>query len=67
VLRALTDVPLGNVDLIAFVGSVNAGDAGIRVSGDLNIAAVLVLNASNIQVGGSSTGVPIVQAPPIGV
>ena len=66
VLRALPDVPVGNADLIAFVGSINAGDSGIRVSGDINLAAVQVLNASNIQVGGTATGVPTVQAPPVG-
>jgi hypothetical protein len=42
---------------------VNAGDAGIRASGNLNIAAVRVLNAGNIQVGGKSSGVPTVAAP----
>jgi hypothetical protein len=67
VLRTSPSVPLGNADLIAFAGAVNAGDAGIRVSGNLNIAAVVVLNANNIQVGGAATGVPTVQAPPISV
>jgi hypothetical protein len=44
---------------------VDAGDAGIRVTGNLNIAAVHVLNVGNIQVGGVSAGVPatIVLAP----
>jgi filamentous hemagglutinin family protein len=65
VLRALPGVPLGNADLIAFQGAINAGDAGIRVSGNLNIAAVQVLNAGNIQVGGTSTGVPVIQPPPV--
>jgi filamentous hemagglutinin family protein len=65
VLRALPDVPVSNIDLIAFTGSVNAGDAGIRVSGNINIAALQVINAGNIQVGGTATGVPTVQAPPI--
>jgi filamentous hemagglutinin-like outer membrane protein len=65
VLRALPDVPLGNADLIAINGFVDAGDAGIRVSGNLNIAALTVLNAGNIQVGGKSTGVPTVEAPNI--
>ena len=55
-----------NVDLIAPLGTVNAGDAGIRSSGNLNIAAVQVLNAGNIQVGGKSSGVPTVVAPQIG-
>ena len=50
--------PLGNVDLIAPVGSVNAGDAGIGAAGNINIAASRVLGLDNIQVGGTSTGVP---------
>jgi len=36
------------------------------VSGNLNIAAVQVFNARNIQVGGTTAGVPVVQAPNIG-
>ena len=66
VLRALPGVPLSDADLIAFEGDVNAGDAGIRVSGNINIAAILVLNANNIQVGGTSSGIPTVVAPNTG-
>jgi len=58
VLATLQGVSPGNVDLIAPVGTVDAGDAGIRASGNLNIAAAVVLNASNIQVGGTSVGTP---------
>ncbi|WP_324614995.1 filamentous haemagglutinin family protein [Hyphomicrobium album] len=56
----------GDVHLIAPVGTVNAGDAGIRVSGNLNLAALHVVNASNIEVGGKSKGVPQIKAPDIG-
>ena len=35
-----------------------AGEAGIRVSGDVNLAALQVLNAANIQVEGEATGIP---------
>jgi hypothetical protein len=49
-------VKAGDVDLVAPKGSVDAGDAGIRSTGNLNIAATTVLNASNIQVAGSSSG-----------
>jgi hypothetical protein len=66
VLRAVSSAPASKADLISFIGIVNAGDAGIRVSGDLNIAAVEVLNASNIQVAGTETGVPTIVAPNIG-
>ena len=66
VLESVAGVPPGDVDLIAPTGTIDAGDAGIRVSGNLNIAAVLVVNAGNIQVSGASTGVPVVAAPNIG-
>ena len=65
VLETVAGVPPADVDLIAPVGTINAGDAGIRVSGNINIAALLVLNVGNIQVGGSSAGVPTVAAPNI--
>jgi hypothetical protein len=56
----LTDptVAPGNVNLIAPFGIVNASDAGIGSAGNLNIAAQAVLGASNIDVGGTATGVP---------
>src|SRR5262249_48601777 len=52
------DLVPGRVDLIAPKREVNAGDAGIRVAGDLTIAALRVVGAENIRVGGISTGVP---------
>jgi filamentous hemagglutinin len=52
----------GLVNLIAPNGDVNAGDAGIRVAGNLNIAAVQVIGAGNITVVGTSTGVPVSEA-----
>ena len=39
-------------------GTVNAGDAGIGAAGNINIAARTVVGLSNIQFGGTSTGVP---------
>ena len=39
-LQTIKGAPTGNVDLIAPVGFIDAGDAGIRVSGNLNLAAV---------------------------
>ncbi|WP_441279283.1 filamentous hemagglutinin family protein [Tardiphaga sp. 172_B4_N1_3] len=53
----------GDLDLIAPSGTVDAGDAGIRVAGNFNVAALIVLNADNIKVGGESKGVPKPQAP----
>jgi hypothetical protein len=55
----------GDVTLIAPFGTVNAGDAGIRVSGNFTVAAMFVLNAENIKVGGESKGVPKVAAAPV--
>jgi filamentous hemagglutinin len=52
------DQALGSVDLIAPVGTVNAGDAGIGAAGNINIAAREVVGLDNIQFGGTSTGVP---------
>ncbi|QIF05757.1 filamentous haemagglutinin family protein [Roseimicrobium sp. ORNL1] len=69
VLATVKNVPPGDVDLIAPVGTVDAGDAGIRATGNLSIAAATVLNASNIAVGGASSGTPsapVVAAPNIG-
>ncbi|HUJ27247.1 MAG TPA: filamentous hemagglutinin family protein, partial [Myxococcales bacterium] len=54
------------LDLIAPRGEVNAGDAGIRVVGDLNIAAQVVVGVENIQVSGAAAGVPKVEAPNLG-
>jgi hypothetical protein len=64
VLATLVEVVPGDVDLIAPNGTIDAGDAGIRASGNLNISAVQVLNASNIQTGGKSTGTPAPPAAP---
>lgn len=58
VLATVAGVEPGNVDLIAPNGFVDAGDAGIRSAGNLNISANQVLNAGNISTGGSSTGTP---------
>ncbi len=56
VLASVEGVEPGDVDLIAPNGFVDAGDAGIRVTGNLNIAAQLVLNSSNISVAGNTSG-----------
>jgi filamentous hemagglutinin len=61
-LLTVPGITAGLVNLIAPKGTVNAGDAGIRVAGNLNIAAVQVLGASNITVVGTSSGVPVSEA-----
>ncbi|TAI64597.1 hypothetical protein CWO89_17955, partial [Bradyrhizobium sp. Leo170] len=60
-----TGVEPGDVSLIAPVGTVDAGDAGIRVSGNFTVAAMYVLNTDNIKVGGETKGVPKVQPPAV--
>jgi hypothetical protein len=47
-------------------GTIDAGDAGIRVSGNAVIIAAAVRNAGNITIQGTSTGLPTIQAPNIG-
>ena len=59
VLASVKGVAPGSVDLIAPVGVVDAGDAGIRATGNLNIAAVQVLNSNNIVAGGTTSGTPV--------
>jgi hypothetical protein len=58
VLATVAGVAPGDVDLVAPAGYIDAGDAGIRVTGDINLAALQVLNVGNIQVQGTSAGVP---------
>jgi hypothetical protein len=58
VLATVEGIEPGDVDLIAPNGAIDAGDAGIRSAGNLNVAAVQVLNAENIQVAGASAGAP---------
>jgi filamentous hemagglutinin len=58
VLASVEGVEPGTVSLLAPRGTVDAGDAGIRATGDINIAAAQVLNADNIAAGGTSVGVP---------
>jgi len=41
------------------VGTVNAGDAGIGSAGNITIAALHVVGADNIKLGGTSAGVPV--------
>ena len=61
-LAPIPDVPAGDVDLIAPLGTIDAGEAGIRVSGNVNLAALQVINGDNIQVQGDASGLPTVAA-----
>ena len=57
-LATVLGVAPSSVDLIAVSGIIDAGDAGIRSSGNLNLAATKILNADNIAVSGLSVGTP---------
>jgi filamentous hemagglutinin family protein len=62
-LAPIAGVPAGDVNLIAPVGSIDAGEAGVRASGNINVAALTVVNGANLQSGGKTTGVPTVSGP----
>ncbi len=64
VLATVKGIPPGNVDLIAPTGVIDAGDAGIRSTGNLNLAATRILNANNIAAGGTTSGAPPAPPPP---
>ena len=65
-LQASSVAEASDLYLIAPRGTVDAGSAGIRVSGDFKVIAPVIANASNIQVQGTSTGIPTVSVPNIG-
>jgi hypothetical protein len=65
-LAPLPEVPPGDIDLIAPLGTIDAGEAGIRVSGNVNLAALQVVNAANIQVKGESKGLPVLASVNVG-
>ena len=60
-LNPIPEVPRGGVDLIAPLGTIDPGEAGVRSSGNVNVAALHVVNAANIQAQGNS-GVPVTAA-----
>jgi hypothetical protein len=65
-LAPIPEVPAGDVDLIAPLGTIDAGEAGIRVSGNVNLAALQVVNAANIDVKGKATGIPLLASVNVG-
>jgi filamentous hemagglutinin family protein len=55
------------ITLVAPIGTVDAGDAGISsAAGNITVAALAVANAANISAGGGTSGVPVVAAPNVG-
>jgi hypothetical protein len=65
-LAPIPEVPAGDIDLIAPLGTIDAGEAGIRVSGNVNLAALQVVNAANLAVKGESVGIPTIAAVNVG-
>lgn len=49
----------GTVDLFAPYGEINAGEAGIRSAGNINLGARVITGADNIVAGGVTTGAPV--------
>ncbi len=62
-LAPIPDVPPGNVDLVAPNGTIDLGEAGVRASGNANLAARTIINAANISVVGKVTGIPTIVGP----
>ncbi|QHI97405.1 filamentous hemagglutinin N-terminal domain-containing protein [Xylophilus rhododendri] len=65
-LNPIPEIPPGDIDLVAPLGTIDAGEAGIRVSGNVNLAALQVANAANIQVQGKAVGIPTIAAVNVG-
>lgn len=61
-LDPIPEVRPGDVDLVAPLGTIDAGEAGIRYSGNVNLAALQVVNAANVVGQGKATGVPTLAA-----
>ena len=59
------DPAKSNATLVAPHGTIDAGSAGIRVAGNLNVIALQVLNAYNIQTQGATIGLPTQSGPPV--
>jgi hypothetical protein len=48
----------GTVDLFAPYGEINAGEAGIRSAGNINLGAHVIVGGENITAGGVTSGAP---------
>lgn len=61
--RRPTD-PTSSIILLAPAGEVDAGDAGVRATGNVLVAAARVANSDGFSAGGSISGVPSLAATP---
>lgn len=64
VLKSRDDTPSADMSLFAPEGTIDAGDAGLRSTGNITLGARVILNANNIQAAGSVTGAPAAVAAP---
>jgi filamentous hemagglutinin family protein len=64
-LAPIAGIPAGNVNLIAPSGTIDAGEAGVRASGNINVAALTVVNGANLSSSGKTSGVPIAAGPSV--
>jgi len=65
-LKAGPNVPDSSIYVVAPRGVFDAGDAGVRSSGSVEVNALIVLNAGNIVASGAVSGVPTVASVNIG-
>jgi filamentous hemagglutinin family protein len=64
-LQSLPGVPVGNANLVAPRGTIDFGAAGVRASGNLNVAALFIANSFNAVVQGTTVGIPTAPPPPV--
>src|SRR5258708_8409714 len=57
-LAPIPNVPPGNVNLIAPLGTIDAGEAGIRASANANLPAPVTLTSTNISAPRNTTRTP---------
>jgi hypothetical protein len=65
-LKTQADQAPSNVYPVAPRGIFDAGDAGVRSTGTVQVTAQTVLNAGNISAAGGVSGAPVVAAPALG-
>lgn len=58
ILASRDDTPASDMDLFAPEGAIDAGDAGLRSTGNITLGAEVILNATNIQAAGTVSGAP---------
>jgi len=57
-IQSTPDAPIASAFLVAPRGTVNFGDAGVRSSGNLDVAALVIVNAQNAVVSLSNNALP---------